>query len=187
MRSYRYWLSLVVIAGILPAACAGGSPSEGDDRSEAASTSAASEVAGAPGPDPEDVPPDTTDYSKDAGASISDFDYPDDPVPADSSAATLCNLNQEYLRGLHEALESGDAFGTVLVGFSDLVIEWSSLQPHFPESAGDIDRAAELYSLWDEALLNQEAGELTEAEQFLKASDELLSEFPETADPGCFE
>src|SRR5690625_2632832 len=50
--------------------------------------------------DPEDVPIDDTDYSTDAGTKLREYEYRDDPIPADSIIATLCNLNQEYLANL---------------------------------------------------------------------------------------
>jgi len=141
--------------------------------------------------DPEDVPIDDTDYSTDAGAKLREYEYPDDPRPADSIIATLCNLNQDYLANLGstdpQSFDADGSFQTVLIGFSDVLEEWDSLRPHFPERVEDIDHAQALYAAWDNALKSQESGDSTDVERHLEEAEALLEELPEEPNPGCFD
>ncbi|HLR57645.1 MAG TPA: hypothetical protein VK098_05630 [Beutenbergiaceae bacterium] len=141
--------------------------------------------------DPEDVPIDDTDYSTDAGTKLREYEYPDDPIPADSIIATLCNLNQEYLANLGstdpQSFDDDGSFQTVLIGFSDVLEEWNSLRPHFPEHVEDIDRAQALYAAWDNALKSKEGGDFTDVEQHLEEAEALLEELPEGPNSGCFD
>lgn len=137
--------------------------------------------------DPEEVPEDDTDYADDAGNSMTEYEYPDDPIPADSTIGTLCNLNQEYLSSLHERAteESDDGLRTALVGFSDLLGEWEILRPHFPDREEDFDRAEALYDAWDRALLSEENGDSKAAEEAMAEAKKILRELPATRDNEC--
>lgn len=140
-------------------------------------------------PDPEDVPEDDTDYSVDAGDDLKEYDYPDDPLPADSTVATLCSLSQEYLSQMR-TVQSGvpvvdDMLRTNLVGLADLLAEWDTLVPHFPEYADDIGRANAVERLWDMAVLSEENGDTSAAAAHMADAEELLGELPESAGPDC--
>lgn len=139
--------------------------------------------------DPEDVPEDDTDYSVDAGNDMKEYEYPDVPLPADSTLGTLCNLNQAYLAGLR-TVSGGtavvdDTLRTTLVGFSDLLSEWEMLRPHFPEHEADFDRAQALYEAWDRAVLSEENGDSGGARNAMAEAEDLLDELPADAGPDC--
>lgn len=139
--------------------------------------------------DPNDVPEDDTDYSIDAGSEIKEYEYPDDPMPADDIVATLCNLNQRYLEGLRTVVDGApvvsDELRTNLVGFSDLLAEWDGLRPHFPDEGEAIDLAHELYEKWDSALLSSENGDMKAASEAMVEAEQILGELPEEAGLNC--
>ncbi len=141
------------------------------------------------GTDPEDVPEDDTDYSVDAGEELKKFEYPDDPMPAEATVDTLCNLNQEYLSGLRTIENSepvpDDRLRTALVGFSDLLEEWDVLRTHFPTQEADFDRAREIYQAWDRAILSNENGDFDAARTAMADAEKLLNELPASAAPEC--
>lgn len=183
LRVKRPVLTAVVVAvGVGLSGCSE-SPPESSDSSETVAASTSQEA------DPEDVPEDDTDYSVDGGNNIVEYEYPDDPVPADSIVATLCNLNQGYIGGLR-TLDSGtpvvdDDLRMNLVGFSDLLSEWDSLRPHFPEAEADMDLAQSIYNLWDRAVLSMENSDPGAGNAAMSEAEGILAKLPETALEGC--
>ena len=141
------------------------------------------------GTDPDDVPEDDTDYSVDAGQDLKEYEYPDDPMPAEATVDTLCNLNREYLSGLRTIEDSvpvpDDRLRTSLVGFSDLLEEWDVLRIHFPTQEADFDRAREIFQAWDRAILSEENGDFDAARSAMADAEKLLNELPASAAPEC--
>lgn len=160
----------------------------GDARTDAAAVvtgdpePAASTEGSTDGADSSAPPAPAPDYASDAGQNIKEFDYPEDPPPADSIVATLCNLNQEYLSSFR-TMEDGvpvvdDNLRTMLVAFSDYLSYWDSLRPHYPEAVASIDTAQEIYDLWDQAMLDRDNGEAEAAQAAMVAAEKLLEELP---------
>lgn len=140
-------------------------------------------------PDPNDVPPDTTDYSTDAGDEPKEYEYEDEPPPAESVVATLCNLNQAYFTGLR-SVKSGtaivdDKLRTSLVGLSDLLDYWDSLRSEYPSSAADIETGIAIYEQWDKALLSKENGDEGAAEKAMASAEELIAKLPTEQAANC--
>lgn len=122
------------------------------------------------------------DYANDAGQDINEYDYPDDPPPAESIVATLCNLNQDYIASFR-TMEDGvpvvdDNLRTMLVAFSDYLSYWDSLRPHYPEAVASIDTAQEIYDLWDQAMLDRDNGDLDAAQSAMLEAEKLLDQLP---------
>lgn len=191
-------------AAVLALALAGCSDADTPDRAGTGDASPAATV-GAPTPEPEatpstppaptsgdgveDVPEDTTDYSTDAGQNIQTYEYPDDPEPADSVLATLCNLNQEWLAGLR-ATDGGtpvvdDTLRMNLISLKDQLDTWDTLRPHTPEAVADIDTAQRIYDAWDKALLASDNGDAAGAAAGMADGEELLAGLPRTSPDNC--
>lgn len=129
------------------------------------------------------------DYSNDAGESLREYDYPDDPEPADTIVATLCNLDQRFFQGLR-TVENGspvadDSLRMSVLAVSDLLETWESLRPHYPDAVPAIDTAQAVRDTWDEALLSLENGERGPAVDLMVTAEALIAELPESAGAGC--
>lgn len=172
-------------------------PSPGDAAESAApSDSPATSVPQVADPsatprDPEDVPPDDTDYSVDAGNSQPTFTYEPEPEPADSIVVTLCNLNQEFFRGLRAEVDGSpvadDSLRTNLIGLGDLIDEWDTLRIHYPQVTAQIDRALEIYDAWESAIAQRDAGDAAASSRDMANAEEVIGRLPETgtAPVGC--
>lgn len=140
-------------------------------------------------PNPNDVPPDETDYSVDAGKDLAEFEYEDEPPLADSVLSTLCNLNRTFFSGLRTSDGGGpvadDTLRTNLVGLSDLIDEWESFRGQVPDAVADIDLAEQIYVRWDTALLSMDSGDSRTAQQEMAAAERLLGELPESPREYC--
>ncbi len=147
--------------------------------------SSASVTAG----DPDDVPPDDTDYSKDVGNTPQQYEYEPELEPPESVVATLCNLNQVFFTGLRRT-ESGEALAdstlrTSMVALDDLTDYWETLRPHYPDAAADMDTAMAIHEQWKTALLDQDNGDQSGAKKAMAAAEELIRKLPEVDAVGC--
>ncbi|MDO5502333.1 MAG: hypothetical protein Q4G67_04070 [Actinomycetia bacterium] len=189
-------------AAALALALAGCSDADTPDRAGTGGASPAATV-GAPTPEAtpstppaptagdgvEDVPEDTTDYSTDAGQNLQTYEYPDDPDPADSVLATLCNLNQEWLAGLR-AVDDGtpvvdDTLRMNLVSLKDQLDTWDTLRTHAPGTVADIDTAQRIHDAWDKALLASDNGDASGAAASMAEGEELIADLPRTSPDTC--
>src|SRR5690625_341623 len=189
LKQFLPVFSIVVLVTV-SAGCTGDNVGERESAPAASGSDAPTEASPSDAtvaPDPENVPDDNTDYAEDAGNSMAEYEYPDDPMPADSIVGTLCNLNQEYLSALYEHAteESDEGLRMALIGFSDLLGEWESLRAHFPDREEDFDRAGALYDAWDKALLSEENGDSKAADEAMAEAETLLRELPATRDNEC--
>lgn len=166
-----------------------GTPSAGADPADAPDPQAGGSSAAAV--DPDDVPPDDTDYSVDAGDSQPTYTYEPEPEPADTVVATLCNLNQEFFRGLRPEVAgepvAEDTLRTNLVGLGDLIDEWDSLRIHYPDVVPQIDRAQEIYADWQSALALRDDGDTPASAREMAKAEEAIDALPQTgpAPGGC--
>ncbi len=162
----------------------GCSAEPGDGRQTPSPGGSASSV-----PDPDDVPADTTDYSQDAGNEAEEYEYEDEPPPAESVALTLCNLNQVYFNGLR-TLNSDtpivdEKLRASLVGLSDLVDYWDTLRTQYPDAEDDINTGMAISQKWDEAVLSQDNGDDAAVSKAMGAAEKLIAELPEEAGSDC--
>lgn len=139
--------------------------------------------------DPNDVPPDDTDYSKDVGNTPQEYEYEPELEPAESVVATLCNLNQVFFKGLRRT-ESGEAVAdstlrTSMVALDDFTDSWETLRAHHPEAATDIDTGLAIHGHWKTALLDQDNGNQPGAKKAMAAAEELIGKLPEVDAVGC--
>lgn len=163
-------------------------PSSGDVNAgvTAAPSADAQEPMKTDDPDPEmatGAPSVTQDFSDDAGADLQEYDYPDDPEPAESVVATLCNLNRGYFSSLAASTE-GDPRMAV-VGATELLGYWEGLVPHRPEVEEDVATAGEIVAKWDEAVLARDNGDDAGARTALAEADDLIASLPDTAEVNC--
>lgn len=186
-------MSVGLAALLVLSACTPGQPPSGPSPTSPSAPSAPGSSSRSPGetaaPDPEDVPPDDTDYSKDAGNDPKKYTYEPDVEPAESVVATLCNLTQVFFKGLR-TVDDGTAvvdsnLRTNIVGVEDLMDYWGTLRDQFPDSAADIDTAHGIYEQWSTALLEQENGEDAAAKKAMAAGEELIEKLPKTAAAEC--
>lgn len=159
------------------------------DPSQASAPVSDDTATGQAADDPRTASQPEPDYADDAGADLQQFDYPDDPEPAESIVGTLCNLNQTHFEGLRVTRDGepvvDDNLRTVLVGLSDLLGAWETLRNHYPDSVPDIDTAREIYELWDEAVLNVDNGDLDAAQTAMDEAESLLEELPDGPSSDC--
>ena len=137
-------------------------------------------------PDPEmasGTPSVTQDFSDDAGDDLEEYDYPDDPEPAESVVSTLCNLNRGYFSSLAESSEVD--LRMAVVGVTELLGYWESLVPHYPEVEADVSTAGDIVAKWDEAVLARDNGDEAAAEAAVAEADELIATLPDTAEVEC--
>lgn len=163
----------------------GGPSAPQTDPTESTPTSPETVTAG----DPDDVPPDDTDYSKDVGNTPQQYEYEPEPEPPESVVATLCNLNQVFFKGLRET-ESGKAVAdsalrTSTVALDDLTDYWETLRAQYPDAAADIDTGISVHEQWKTALLDQENGDQREAQKAMATAEELIEKLPEVDAVGC--
>ncbi|WP_281966189.1 hypothetical protein [Serinicoccus marinus] len=125
----------------------------------------------------------TQDFSDDAGADLEEYEYPDDPEPAESVVATLCNLNRSYFATLAESADTD--LRMAVVGVTELLAYWESLVPHYPEVAEDVSTAGEVVAAWDEAVLARDNGDVAGADAAVAEANELIDSLPETAQVDC--
>ena len=122
------------------------------------------------------------DYANDAGQDIQVYDYPDDPEPAQSIVATLCNLNRDYISSLRPTADGvpvvDDTLRTTLVVLSDYLSHWDTLRPHYPETVPHIDTAQQVHDLWDQALLEQDNGDPGAAQSTMLTAEKYLDQLP---------
>ncbi len=183
-------LSLLAACVLLSACTPGGSTSSqgaSSPSTSAESTPGSTETGTAV--DPEDVPPDDTDYSKDVGNTPQQYDYEPELEPPESVVATLCNLNQGFFKGLRET-ESGLAVAdgtlrTSMVGLGDLTDYWETLRVQYPDAAADIDTALAVREQWMTALVDQDNGDQAGAKKAMAAAEKLIKKLPEVAAVGC--
>lgn len=172
-----------VLAACLLASCSPGEPTSSPTPSNTPVPTPTATI------DPNDVPPDNTDYSKDAGNTPQQYEYEPEPEPADSVVATLCNLNQVFFKGLR-TVESGsavadDTLRTNLVGLADLMDYWGPLKAQFPESSGDIDTASAIYDRWATALLDRENDDPAAAQRAMNEAEDLIGKLPAESAANC--
>lgn len=138
---------------------------------------------------PADATGSEQDYTDDAGQFIDKHEYPDDPEPAASVVATLCNLNRPYFKGLQPTMAGepvvDETLSMAVLGLSDLLDNWDGLRPHYPEVGADIDTAWAIRDSWDEALLNMENGETAAAQEAMAQAQELIEQLPATSLDEC--
>lgn len=158
----------------------------GEGESPTAS-SVTTEESGAP--EESEVSAHAVDYSTDAGQELQEYEYPDDPEPAGTVSATLCNLDQQFFLGLRAAEDGSpvadDSLRMSVLAVGDLLDTWESLRPHYPEVGAEIDTAHAVRNSWDHALLSLENGEAAEARVHMAEAEEHIGELPETAGPDC--
>lgn len=179
----RIWIAAVlsVMLGLTGCTADFGAGAGNGTPSPAASTASV--------PDPDDVPPDTTDYSKDAGNEPQAYEYEEEPPPAESVVHTLCNLNQVYFDGLR-TVNSGtpivdDKLRRSVVGLTDLLDYWDTLRTQFPDAVDDIDAGIAIAQKWDEALLSRENGDDAAADKAMASAEKLVAELPKEAAADC--
>lgn len=177
MRSVFAAWSAVLAASILLTGCTA-------TASAPATGAAASAVS-----DPDDVPPDDTDYSQDVGNSPQTFTYQAEPAPAESVAATLCNLNQTFFMGLRTESDGAaivdDTLRTSIVGLGDLTGYLENLRVHYPDAAASIDVAGEVYQLWDEAIIDVDNGDDDAARAAMDEAERQIATLPESEAIDC--
>jgi hypothetical protein len=137
----------------------------------------------------DDVAPDDTDYSVDAGNDMPEYEYEDEPAPPPTVVGILCNLNQDYFRGLR-TVEDGTAIAddnlrTNLVGLSDLLGETDSLRLHYPEAVPSIEIAEAVYLKWEFAIVSIDNQEESESRTAMAEAEDLLEELPAQDDVTC--
>lgn len=181
-------LAMCVVACMVLSSCTPGDVAPESPGSQTPGTGP-TPTSTAAAPDPDDVPPDDTDYSKDAGNTPTQYEYEPDEEPAESVVATLCNLNQTFFDGLRN-VESGTAvtdsdLRTNLVGLGDLVDYWDTLREQYADATPDIDTATEIYELWMTAVLDEENGDSAAAERGMAAAEKLIEKLPETSSADC--
>lgn len=182
---------------------AGSSEPGGDNRSDVPRETA--EPGSAPGPAKDQEPSGATptsrdvegsvdasvDYTNDAGSKLQEYEYPDDPAPAESIVATLCNLNRDYIASLRTTEDGApvvtNSLRTMMVAFSDYLSHWDTLRPHYPEANADIDTAQQIYDLWDQALLGQENGDPDAAQSAMLQAEKFLEQLPSGETVACTE
>lgn len=125
----------------------------------------------------------TQDFSDDAGADLQEYEYPDDPEPAESVVATLCNLNRSYFTTLAESADTD--LRMAVVGVTELLGYWESLVPHYPEVAEDVSTAGGVVAAWDEAVVARDNGDGAAADAAVAEANELIDSLPETAPADC--
>lgn len=167
---------------------ASASPTSGDVNAgvTAAPSADAQEPMKTDDPDPEmasGAPAVTQDFSDDAGADLEEYDYPDDPEPAESVVATLCNLNRGYFSTLSESADTD--LRMAVVGVTELLGYWEGLVPHHPEVEEDVATATEIVARWDEAVLARDNGEDAAAEAALQEADDLIADLPDAPEVDC--
>ncbi|WP_299520881.1 hypothetical protein [uncultured Serinicoccus sp.] len=167
---------------------ASASPTTGDVNAgvTAAPSADAQEPMKTDDPDPEmasGAPAVSQDFSDDAGADLEEYDYPDDPEPAESVVATLCNLNRGYFSSLAESADAD--LRMAVVGVTELLGYWESLVPHYPAVEEDVATAGQIVAKWDEAVLARDNGEDAAAETALGEAEELITSLPDTAEVDC--
>lgn len=141
--------------------------------------------------DPNDVPPDDTDYSQDVGITPQQYEYEPELEPAESVVATLCNLNQEFFKGLR-TVEGGVAVAdstlrTGTVALDDLTDYWETLRAQYPDAAADIDTGVAVQEQWKTALLNVENGDDASAKTAMVEAEKLIEKLPKTTAVDCHE
>lgn len=141
--------------------------------------------------DPEDVPPDDTDYSQDIGNTPQQYEYEPELEPPDSVVATLCNLNQTFFTGLRN-IEQGEAVAdsmlrTSTVALDDLIDYWETLRAQYPDAGDEIDTGVAIQEQWKAALLSLENGDDRGAEKAMAQAERLIEELPESAAANCYE
>ncbi len=153
--------------------------------SESAPLPSAAVTAG----DPNDVPPDNTDYSKDVGNTPRQYEYEPEPEPPKSVIATLCNLNQVFFRGLRST-KAGEGLAdstlrTSMVALDDLMDYWETLRVHYPDATADIDLAVAVHEQWKIALVNQDNADQRGTQKAMAAAEDLIRKLPEVDAVGC--
>lgn len=156
----------------------GEAPQSGDDPPAAADETP--DAGADPSPDSQ---ADEVDYSDDAGADLVAHEYPDDPEPAEESARTLCNLNQNYVRSLRAESSEGvpvvdDNLRLSVLSMSDNLLLWESMRSHHPEYEGAIDAAWLIWEYWNDALAIQESGDGADARAAMLEAEESIEELP---------
>lgn len=131
------------------------------------------------------------DYAHDAGRTMKAYEYPDDPEPAESVVATLCNLNRDYFETLQPTKDGKAVVDSTLsmavLGLSDLLDYWDSLRPHYPEVGHDIDVAWAIRDAWDEALLAVENGDPSVAQGAMAKAQGLIEDLPSSSPDACMD
>lgn len=140
-------------------------------------------------PDPNDVPPDDTDYSQDAGNESPDYRYEaEDALPA-SVSGILCNFTQEFFEGLRTvsagAAVADDTLRTSLVGLSDLLAEGDALRDQYPEASKSVETARQISDAWQEALVHADNGDAPAAALSMALGERLIGTLPERTAVGC--
>lgn len=172
-----------------PAAPTVSAPSSGEPSTPGPSDS--TPLSPEPVDDPNDVPPDDTDYSKDVGNTPQQYEYEPELEPPESVVATLCNLNQIFFKGLRST-ESGEPVAdsnlrTSMVALDDLMDYWKTLRAQHPDSAADIDTAIAVHEQWKSALLSRDNGDQSGAKKAMTAAEELIKNLPEEDAVGCIQ
>lgn len=161
----------------------GGDDTSAEDRDaespvpEADNPSSGSEEDGDTGAAPEESG--TAPSSSSEPVQTQDFDYPDDPEPAQGVVATLCNLDSDYLLSLRNEDASGQAIvdddlRLSVLALGDQLSYWESLRFNFPEVSADVDRAQRVYDLWDTALVDSDNGDSDSARLAMLEADEEI-------------
>jgi len=134
----------------------------------------------------EQVPPDEVVTE---GSPPPTFVYTEEIEPAETLAATLCNLNSEFLRSLRSEDASGspiadDDLRIAILSLGDSLSLWRDLELSFPDTAEDLARADRVLELWDEALLARENGQDGDAKEFIQLAEDVIDELPELPPEG---
>lgn len=104
------------------------------------------------------------------------------PKPPSRLAKNLCNLTSGYIGGLRDFGISGGAPGAelrdVTMVLGDQVSVWLGLASSFPPVVPDIERAALIRELWQEAAIAEDNGDTERAEAAIGAADEQIARLP---------
>lgn len=125
----------------------------------------------------------SNDVSSDEADEEPEFTYEDEPEPAPELAATLCNLDADYFRGLRGTDPSGkpvadDSLGMAVLSLGDNLSLWNDLQRSFPEVEADVATAQKVYENWDEALIRLENGNDDDASAAMQRAEVEIDKLP---------